>query len=242
VKTAIVRWPDLIQIEADPETAAAVLDRVPLWFHTFSLDRSKELCGNSVHGGAATRRQQQGRLFESHERWRPRMVPNTCCRKRGSWPRHGPSWLARAIPLRGFEPPVSGLRIRFRYTVAAGSRVLLFTGTGCHSLAEAIGTVSAWNTESFSAIATDATGNASGCSSPISYTQQDPHPSPPGTETATVFMPPAVLPRTAANRLRGAKSHRSPASAGKGGAAGQSRLLGGQSHHAEEGAPEEFGG
>lgn len=32
---------DLIQIEADPETAAAVLDRVPLWFHTFSLDRSR---------------------------------------------------------------------------------------------------------------------------------------------------------------------------------------------------------
>jgi len=32
---------DLIQIETDPETAAAVLDRVPLWFHTFSLDRSR---------------------------------------------------------------------------------------------------------------------------------------------------------------------------------------------------------
>ncbi len=34
---------DLIPIETDPETAAAVLDRVPLWFHTFSLDRSREL-------------------------------------------------------------------------------------------------------------------------------------------------------------------------------------------------------
>jgi len=29
---------DLIPIEADPEAAKAVLDRVPLWFHTFSLD------------------------------------------------------------------------------------------------------------------------------------------------------------------------------------------------------------
>ncbi len=32
---------DLIRIEADPKTAAAVLDRVPLWFHTFSLNRSE---------------------------------------------------------------------------------------------------------------------------------------------------------------------------------------------------------
>jgi tRNA (mo5U34)-methyltransferase len=39
---------DLIQIEADPETAAAVLDRVPLWFHTFSLDRSRELYTHGV--------------------------------------------------------------------------------------------------------------------------------------------------------------------------------------------------
>ena len=29
---------DLLPIETDPETARAVLDRVPLWFHTFSLD------------------------------------------------------------------------------------------------------------------------------------------------------------------------------------------------------------
>ena len=39
---------DLIPIEADPETAAAVLDRVPLWFHTFSLDRSRELYTHGV--------------------------------------------------------------------------------------------------------------------------------------------------------------------------------------------------
>ena len=39
---------DLIQIETDPETAAAVLDRVPLWFHTFSLDRSRELYTRGV--------------------------------------------------------------------------------------------------------------------------------------------------------------------------------------------------
>jgi tRNA (mo5U34)-methyltransferase len=39
---------DLIPIEADPETAAAVLDRVPLWFHTFSLDGSKELYTHGV--------------------------------------------------------------------------------------------------------------------------------------------------------------------------------------------------
>jgi tRNA (mo5U34)-methyltransferase len=39
---------DLIQIETDPVTAAAVLDRVPLWFHTFSLDRSTELYTHGV--------------------------------------------------------------------------------------------------------------------------------------------------------------------------------------------------
>ena len=39
---------DLIQIETDPKTAAAVLDRVPLWFHTFSLDRSRELYTHGV--------------------------------------------------------------------------------------------------------------------------------------------------------------------------------------------------
>jgi len=39
---------DLIPIEADPEIARAVLDRVPLWFHTFSLDESKELYTHGV--------------------------------------------------------------------------------------------------------------------------------------------------------------------------------------------------
>jgi tRNA (mo5U34)-methyltransferase len=34
---------DLLWIDADPAAARAVLDRVPLWFHTFSLDRSGEL-------------------------------------------------------------------------------------------------------------------------------------------------------------------------------------------------------
>jgi tRNA (mo5U34)-methyltransferase len=34
---------DLLPIGADPHAARAVLDRVPLWFHTFSLDRSDEL-------------------------------------------------------------------------------------------------------------------------------------------------------------------------------------------------------
>lgn len=34
---------DLIPIDADADTAKAVLDRVPLWFHTFALDRSSEL-------------------------------------------------------------------------------------------------------------------------------------------------------------------------------------------------------
>ncbi|MBA2239639.1 MAG: methyltransferase domain-containing protein [Solirubrobacterales bacterium] len=34
---------DLVQIEAEPATARAVLERVPLWFHTFSLNRSSEL-------------------------------------------------------------------------------------------------------------------------------------------------------------------------------------------------------
>ena len=39
---------DLIQIEADPEMAAAVLARVPFWFHTFSLDRSRGLYTHGV--------------------------------------------------------------------------------------------------------------------------------------------------------------------------------------------------
>jgi tRNA (mo5U34)-methyltransferase len=34
---------DLLPIGADPDTARAVLDRVPLWFHTFSLDHSDDL-------------------------------------------------------------------------------------------------------------------------------------------------------------------------------------------------------
>ena len=39
---------DLLPIEADPEIARAVLDRVPLWFHTFSLDGSKELYTHGI--------------------------------------------------------------------------------------------------------------------------------------------------------------------------------------------------
>jgi tRNA (mo5U34)-methyltransferase len=39
---------DLIQIETDPETAGAVLERVPLWFHTFSLDASRGLYTRGV--------------------------------------------------------------------------------------------------------------------------------------------------------------------------------------------------
>ena len=38
----------MIPIEADPESARAVLDRVPLWFHTFSLDGSKELYTHGI--------------------------------------------------------------------------------------------------------------------------------------------------------------------------------------------------
>jgi tRNA (mo5U34)-methyltransferase len=34
---------DLLPIDADADAARAVLDRVPLWFHTFSLDSSGEL-------------------------------------------------------------------------------------------------------------------------------------------------------------------------------------------------------
>ena len=37
------RVADLLPIEADPDAARAVLDRIPLWFHTFSLDHSDEL-------------------------------------------------------------------------------------------------------------------------------------------------------------------------------------------------------
>jgi hypothetical protein len=39
---------DLLPIETDPETAAAVLERVPLWFHTFSLDGSRGLYTRGV--------------------------------------------------------------------------------------------------------------------------------------------------------------------------------------------------
>jgi tRNA (mo5U34)-methyltransferase len=34
---------DLLPIDADADAAEAVLDRVPLWFHTFALDRSGEV-------------------------------------------------------------------------------------------------------------------------------------------------------------------------------------------------------
>ncbi|MGI8460570.1 MAG: hypothetical protein ACR2OC_02885, partial [Solirubrobacterales bacterium] len=39
---------ELIQIETDPETAATVLERVPLWFHTFALDTSRGLYTRGV--------------------------------------------------------------------------------------------------------------------------------------------------------------------------------------------------
>ena len=39
---------DLLPIEVDPDAARAVLDLVPLWFHTFSLDGSKELYTHGV--------------------------------------------------------------------------------------------------------------------------------------------------------------------------------------------------
>lgn len=39
---------DLIPIGTDPDTAAAVLERVPLWFHTFSLDESRDLYTRGV--------------------------------------------------------------------------------------------------------------------------------------------------------------------------------------------------
>jgi tRNA (mo5U34)-methyltransferase len=39
---------DLLPIEADPEAAGAALERVPLWFHTFSLDASGKLYTRGV--------------------------------------------------------------------------------------------------------------------------------------------------------------------------------------------------
>ena len=39
---------DLLPIEAGPDAARALLDRVPLWFHTFSLDRSRGLYTHGV--------------------------------------------------------------------------------------------------------------------------------------------------------------------------------------------------
>jgi tRNA (mo5U34)-methyltransferase len=39
---------DLLPIQADPDAARAVLDRVPLWFHTFSLDDSDDLYTHGV--------------------------------------------------------------------------------------------------------------------------------------------------------------------------------------------------
>jgi tRNA (mo5U34)-methyltransferase len=44
---------DLIEIDADPEAAAAVLEQVPLWFHTFALDRPN---GTYTHGVARDHR------------------------------------------------------------------------------------------------------------------------------------------------------------------------------------------
>jgi hypothetical protein len=44
---------DLIPIDADPETAGDVLERVPIWFHTFGLDRSR---GIYTHGIARDHR------------------------------------------------------------------------------------------------------------------------------------------------------------------------------------------
>jgi SAM-dependent methyltransferase len=44
---------DLIPIDADPETAGDVLERVPIWFHTFALDRSR---GIYTHGIARDHR------------------------------------------------------------------------------------------------------------------------------------------------------------------------------------------
>lgn len=44
---------DLLRIGAEPETASAVLDRVPLWFHTFSLNRAQ---GIYTHGVARDHR------------------------------------------------------------------------------------------------------------------------------------------------------------------------------------------
>jgi hypothetical protein len=49
------------------------------------------------------------------------------------------------------------------------------------------------STRSFSAIATDAADNASACSNPISYTQQDPPPSPSGSGTVRVLIPPELV-------------------------------------------------
>ena len=39
---------DLLPIEASPDAARAALERVPLWFHTFSLDPSRELYTHGV--------------------------------------------------------------------------------------------------------------------------------------------------------------------------------------------------
>ncbi len=44
---------DLIEIETDPQTAAEVLDRVPIWFHTFSLSAAR---GTYTHGMARDHR------------------------------------------------------------------------------------------------------------------------------------------------------------------------------------------
>jgi tRNA (mo5U34)-methyltransferase len=44
---------DLLPIDTDPKSARAVLDQVPFWFHTFSLDRS---AGLYTHGAARDHR------------------------------------------------------------------------------------------------------------------------------------------------------------------------------------------
>jgi len=108
------------------------------------------------------------------------------------------------------SPSLSGTP-RIRGAAEAGSTVKLYAGSGCTGTELATGSaaqlgspglsvaVAEGTTATFSATATDAAGNVSGCSAPISYTRihADPPPPPP---------PACVVPKLAGKKLGRARA------------------------------------
>jgi hypothetical protein len=134
----------------------------------------------------------------------------------------GGIWLERkdleppaAPQLTGTDPASPSLTgtPRIRGAAEAGSTVRLYAGTGCTDAPMASGsaaelgspgiavTVAEGVTASFSATATDAAGNTSGCSAPISYTHQKASNPPPPPPPAS-----CVVPKLRGKTLMGAKA------------------------------------